>query len=106
MRYYEHSKCYVLINKQHVRTVTKLESCSANFIESKFPKKGEVDKNLTFYEMGSQEEGILSRLAWNKNEIPKTSRDSGSNSQPNGSTLLEYDSQQPWPHRRTMKHFL
>ena len=64
-----------------------MESCSANFIESKFPKKGEVDKNLTFYEMGSQEEGILSRLAWNKNEIPKTSRDSGSNSQPNGSMI-------------------
>ena len=83
-----------------------MESCSANFIESKFPKEGEVDKNLTFYEMGSQEEGILSRLVWNKNEIPKTSGDSGSNSQPNGSTLLEYDSQQPWPHRRTMKHFL
>ena len=57
--------------------MTELESCDVDFIESEFPNIGEVENNLTFYEMMDQEGGTLSRLVKDKEEIPETSRDSG-----------------------------
>ena len=91
IRYSEHSKGYVLIGEQLDGSVTELESHDADFIESEFPNIGEVEKNLTLYEMMDQEVGAPNRLVEDKEEIPKTPRDSGSDSQPSGSTPLEVD---------------
>ena len=78
----------------------ELESHDVDFIESEFPNKGEVENNLTLYEMMNQEGGVPSRLVENKEEIPETPRDSGSDSQPSGSIPLEVYPQQPQPHIR------
>ena len=51
IRYSEHSKGYVLIGEQPDESVTELESRDVDFIESEFPNIGEVEKNLTPYEM-------------------------------------------------------
>ena len=79
--------------------MTELESHDFDLIESEFPNKGEVEKNLTLYEMMDQEGGTPSRLVEDKEEIPETPRDSGRNLKPSGSTPLEVDSQQPQQHR-------
>ena len=99
IRYSKHSKGYVLIGEQLDGSVTGLESCDVDFIESEFSNIGKVEKNLTLYEMMDQEGGALSRLVEDKEEIPKTSKDSGNDSQPSGSTPLEVDPQQPQPCR-------
>jgi len=99
IRYSEHSKGYVLIGEQPDGSVTELESRDVDFIESEFPNIGEVEKNLNLYEMMDQEGGAPSRLIEDKEEILETPRDSGSDSQPSGSTPLEVDPQQPHPHR-------
>ena len=57
IRYYEHSKGYVLIGEQLDGSVTELESRDVDFIESEFPNIGEVEKNLTLYEMMDQVRG-------------------------------------------------
>ena len=93
----------MLIGEQPDRSVTELKSHDVDFIESEFPNIGEVEKNLTLYEMMDQEVGAPSRLVKDKEEIPETPRDSGSNSQPSGSTPLEVDPQQPQPHRSNRK---
>ena len=95
IRYSKHSKGYVLIGEQSNGSVTELEPRNVDFIESEFPNKGEVEKNLTLYEMKDQEGGIPSRLVEDKEEIPETPKDSGSDSQLSGSTPLEVDPQQP-----------
>ena len=51
IRYSEHSKSYVLIGEQADGSVTELESRDVDFIEIEFPNIGEVEKNLTLYEM-------------------------------------------------------
>ena len=89
----------MLIGEQPDGSVTELESRDVDFIESEFPNIGEVEKNLTFYEMMDQEVGAPSRLVEDKEEIPETPRDSGSDSQPSGSTPLKVDPQQPQPRR-------
>ena len=78
IRYSEHSKGYVLIGEQPDGSVTELESHDVDFIESEFPNIGEVEKNLTLYEMMDQEVGTPSRLVEDKKEIPETPRGSGS----------------------------
>ena len=88
-----------MIGEQLDESVTELESRDVDFIESEFPNIGEVEKNLTLYEMVDQEEGAPSRLVEDKEEIPETPRDSGSDSQPSRSTPLEVDPQQPQPRR-------
>ena len=78
IRYSEHSKGYVLIGEQPDGSMTELESRDVDFIESEFPNIGEVEKNLTLYEMMDQEVGAPSRLVEDKEEIPETPKDSGS----------------------------
>ena len=73
--------------------MTELESRDVHFIESEFPNIGEVEKNLTLYEMMDQEGGTLSRLVEDKEEILETPKDSGNDSQPSRSTPLEVDPQ-------------
>ena len=93
IRYSEHSKGYVLIGEQPDGSVTELESRDVDFIKCEFPNIGEVENNLTLYEMMDQEGGTPSRLVEDKEEIPETLRDSGSDSQSSGSTPLEVDPQ-------------
>ena len=99
IRYSEHSKGYVLIGEQLDESVTEVKSHDVNFIENEFPSRGEIDKDLTLYEMIDLNEGAPSSLVENQEEILETPRDSGSDLQPSGSTPLEEDSQQPQPHR-------
>ena len=106
IRYSEHSKGYVLIGEQPDGSVTELDSRDFDFIENEFPNICEVEKNLTLYEMMDQEGGAPSRLAEDKEEIPETPRDSGSNLQPSGSTPLEVDPQQPYPCRSNRENVL
>ena len=51
IRYSEHSKGYVLIGEQPNESITELESRDVDFIESEFANIGEVEKNLTLYEI-------------------------------------------------------
>ena len=70
----------MLIGEQLHGSVIELESRDVDFIESEFPNIGEVEKNLALYEMMDQEVDAPSRLVEDKEEIPRTPRDSGSNS--------------------------
>jgi hypothetical protein len=99
IRYSEHSKGYVLIGEQPDGSVTEVESRDVDFIENEFPSRGEVDKDLTLYEMMDPNEGAPSSLVKNQEEILETPRDSGSDLQPSRSVSLEEDSQQPQPRR-------
>ena len=81
----------MLIGEQPDGSVTELDSRDFYFIENEFPNICEVEKNLTLYEMMDQEGGAPSRLVEDKEEIPETPRDSGSDLQPSGSTPLEVD---------------
>ena len=67
----------MLIGEQPDGSMTELESRDVDFIESEFPNIGEVEKNLTLYEMMDQEVGAPSRLVKDKEEIPETPRNSG-----------------------------
>ena len=58
--------------------MTELES--RDVIESEFLNKGEVEKNLTLYEIMDQEGSALSRLVEDNEEIPETPRDNRSDS--------------------------
>uniref|UniRef100_A0A2N9HL28 CCHC-type domain-containing protein n=1 Tax=Fagus sylvatica TaxID=28930 RepID=A0A2N9HL28_FAGSY len=80
-------------------SVTKVESRDVDFIENEFPSRGEVNKDLTLYEMMDPNEGCPCSLVENQEEIPETPRDSGNDLQPSGSAPLEEDSQQPQPRR-------
>ena len=53
--------------------------------------------------MMDQEEDAPSRLVEDKEEIPETPKDNGSDSQASGSTQLEVDPQLPQPHRSNRK---
>ena len=77
IRYSKHSKGYVLIGEQPDGSMTELESRDVDFTESEFLNIGEVENNLTLYEMMDQEGGTPSRLVKDKEEIPETPRDSG-----------------------------
>lgn len=105
IRYSEHSKGYVLIGEQTDGRVTKIESRDVDFIEDEFPTRGEVERNLEFYETMDREKSAPSRLVENDEEIPQTPRDNGSDLPrsgsipPSGSIPLEVDSQQPQPRR-------
>ena len=83
----------MLIGEQLDGSVTGLESCDVDLIESEFSNIGKVEKNLTLYEMMDQEGGTLSRLVEDKEEILETPKDSGNDSQPSRSTPLEVDPQ-------------
>jgi hypothetical protein len=65
MRYSKHSKGYVLIGEQTDGRVTEIESRDMDFIEDEFPTRGEVERNLEFYETMDREQGALSRLVEN-----------------------------------------
>jgi hypothetical protein len=65
--------------------VTKIESRDVDFIEDDFPTRGKVDRNLELYETLDQEEGALSGLVENEEEILQTLRDSGNDLPPSGS---------------------
>jgi hypothetical protein len=99
IRYSEHSKGYVLIGEQPNGSVTEVESRDVDFIENEFPSRGEVDKDLTLYEIMDPNEGAPSSLVENQEEILETPRDSGRDLQPSESASLEEDSQQPQPRR-------
>ena len=55
--YSDKSKDYVILGEHPDDSVTKTESRDVDFLEGKFPKRGEVDRNLGFYEMNKLEEG-------------------------------------------------
>ena len=99
IRYFEHSKVYVLTGEQLDGSVTEVESRDVEFVENEFPSRCEVDKDLTLYEMMDRNRGAPSSLVENQEEIPKIPRDSGSDLQPSGSAPLEEDSQRPQPRR-------
>ena len=67
----------MLIGEQPDGSMTELESRDVDFIESEFPNIGEVENNLTLYEMMDKEGGTPSRLVKDKEEIPETPRNSG-----------------------------
>jgi hypothetical protein len=91
IRYSEHSKGYVLIGEQPDGSITEVKSRDVDFIENKFPSRGEIDKDLTLYEMMDPNEGAPSSLVENQEEILETPRDSGSDLQPSESAPLEED---------------
>jgi hypothetical protein len=99
IRYFEHSKGYGLIGGQPDGSVTEVKSRDVDFIENEFLSRGEIDKDLTLYEMIDLNEGAPSSLVENQEEIPETPRDCGNDLQPSRSTPLEEDSQQPQPRR-------
>jgi hypothetical protein len=88
-----------MLIEQTDRRVTEIESQDVDFIEDDFPTIGEVDRSLKLYKTLDQEEGTLSGLVENEEEIPLTLRDSGSDLLPSGSIPLVKDSQQPQPRR-------
>jgi hypothetical protein len=81
-----------------------MESRDVDFIEDEFPTRGEVYRNLELYETMDREDGALSRLVENEEEIPQTPRDNWSDLLPSGSIPLEVDSQQPQLRRRKCRN--
>ena len=51
IRYSEHSKGYVFIGENESGSVTEFESWDATFLENEFPRKGDVDQDLSLFEM-------------------------------------------------------
>ena len=53
--------------------VTEIESRDVDFLEGEFPRRGEVDRNLGFYEMNKPEEGAQIPIEIESDSIPNTS---------------------------------
>ena len=51
IRYNEHSKWYVFIGEHEDGIVIELESRDVTFLEDDFPRTGEIDRDLHFYEI-------------------------------------------------------
>ena len=55
------------------RSVTKIESQDVDFLEGDFPTRGEVDKNLGFYDMNEPDQGTQIPIEIESNSIPSES---------------------------------
>ena len=73
IRYHETSKGYVFIGEQLDGTISEIDSRDATFLETEFPIRGDVDKNVPLFE----EDEILSTREVSKG-IPESSQPSGS----------------------------
>ena len=51
IRHSNELKDYVILGEYPDGSVTEIKSQDVNFLEGKFPRRGEVDRNLGFYEM-------------------------------------------------------
>ena len=60
-----------MIGEQPNGSVTEVESRDVDFIENEFPSRGEVDKDLTLYEMMDPNEGAPSSLVENRKKFLK-----------------------------------
>lgn len=66
VRYLTHSKGYVFISDYASERVIEFKSHDAFFFENEFPNKGEINLNLSFYEIKDQDNFIVrSRLLIN-----------------------------------------
>ncbi|KAK0571987.1 hypothetical protein LWI29_024457 [Acer saccharum] len=92
IRYSEHSKGYILIDENSNGSVTEIKSRDVNFLESEFPKRGEVDRNIRFYKLDNLIEDS------NLNTPLEVNADLLGTSVPNGSeTPLEVNIDLPGP---------
>ena len=73
IRYHETFKGYVFIGEQLDGTISEIDSRDATFLETEFPIRGDVDKNVPLFE----EDEILSTREVSKG-IPESSQPSGS----------------------------
>jgi len=51
IRYSETSKGYVSMGLQEHKSITKFESRDVTFLENEFPKNGEIDQDLSLFEL-------------------------------------------------------
>ena len=80
IRYSEQSKGYVFIGENEDGTVTEIESRDTTFIETEFPKRGDVDRTVSFYE--TQEQDSAEQI-----DKPESSRYVNLSGSQEGSTL-------------------
>ncbi|KAK4838535.1 hypothetical protein QYF36_014541 [Acer negundo] len=103
IRYSEHSKGYTLKCENSDGSVTELESRDVNFLENEFPIKGEVDKDVRFFELDDLNDDVnLNTLVEVDTNLPGTSVPSGSNAvvQPASGDLQTQKS-----NRRAITHY-
>ncbi|CAL5374326.1 unnamed protein product [Camellia sinensis] len=93
IRYSEHSKGYVFVGEHPDGSVTEIESRDVDFLEEDFPSRGEVTREVEFYEMEDLLEGAPSSLVENEEIIPQAPRDSGSDLLTHGLDPMDEDSQ-------------
>ena len=85
VRYSEHSKDYVFVGEQADGTISEIESRDADFLEMDFPNRGDVSKEMNFYEM-EEDLGTPTRTVETDEAIPHAPVDSGSD-MPSSSSL-------------------
>ena len=56
IRYLEHSKGHIFISENKSGSVTEFESGDITFLENEFPKRGDVDQDLSLFEMEDQDD--------------------------------------------------
>ena len=79
VRYWTHSKGYVFIGDQASESVTEFESRDAFFLENEFPSRGEINQNLSLYEIEDLDSFITrNHLIYLLENVFKESNPSGS----------------------------
>ena len=73
IRYSDELKGYVMLGEHLDGSVTEIESQDVDFLEGKFPRRGEVKRNLGFYEMNEPEESAQIPIEIESDSIPSGS---------------------------------
>ena len=73
IRYSKHSKSHIFIDENESGSVTEFESRNVTFLENKFPKRGDVDQDLSLFQMEDQDDLLIPSQVWDIHEnIPRS----------------------------------
>ena len=73
IRYSKHSKGHVFIDENEIGNVTEFESRDAIFLENEFLRRGDVDQDLSLFEMEDQDDlFILSQVGDIRKNVSKS----------------------------------
>ena len=94
IRYSEHSKGHVFIGENESGNVIEFESRDATFLENEFPRRGDVNQDLSLFKMEDQNDLFIPSQVEDIHEIFSRSPDPSRNkNDENGLVPLDHQPQ-------------
>ena len=73
IRYSKHSKGHVFIGKNQSGSIIEFETQDVTFLENEFPKRGDVDQDLSLFEMINQDDLLIpSQVEYIHKNVPRS----------------------------------